>query len=59
MADATGDKELYMRMLRRMMTIRRFDETVQELVQSAELVGMAHVYIGRGSGGGGRVRRAA
>jgi pyruvate dehydrogenase E1 component alpha subunit len=46
MADATGDKELYMRMLRRMMTIRRFDETVKDLVQSAELVGMAHVYIG-------------
>ncbi len=39
-------KELYMLMLRRMMLIRRFDETVKELVQSAELVGMAHCYIG-------------
>ena len=39
-------KELYMLQLRRMMLIRRFDETVQTMVQSAELVGMAHVYIG-------------
>ena len=39
-------KELYMLMLRRMMLIRRFDETVKDLVQSAELVGMAHCYIG-------------
>ena len=39
-------KELYMLMLRRMMLIRRFDETVKELVQSGELVGMAHCYIG-------------
>ncbi|MCI0439206.1 MAG: thiamine pyrophosphate-dependent dehydrogenase E1 component subunit alpha [Chloroflexi bacterium] len=40
------DKELFMRMLRRMMLIRRFDETVKELVQRAELVGAAHCYIG-------------
>ena len=39
-------KELYMLMLRRMMLIRRFDETVKDLVQSGELVGMAHCYIG-------------
>ena len=39
-------KELYMLMLRRMMLIRKFDETVKDLVQSAELVGMAHCYIG-------------
>ncbi|MEC9322157.1 MAG: thiamine pyrophosphate-dependent dehydrogenase E1 component subunit alpha, partial [Chloroflexota bacterium] len=39
-------KELYMLMLKRMMLIRRFDETVKDLVQSAELVGMAHCYIG-------------
>jgi TPP-dependent pyruvate/acetoin dehydrogenase alpha subunit len=39
-------KELYMLQLRRMMLIRRFDETVKDLVQSAELVGMAHVYLG-------------
>ena len=39
-------KELYMLMLRRMMLIRRFDETVKDLVQNAELVGMAHCYIG-------------
>ena len=41
-----ADKDLLMLMLRRMMLIRRFDETAQELVQSAELVGAAHVYIG-------------
>ena len=40
------DREMYMRMLRRMMLIRRFDETVVDLVQGAELVGMAHTYIG-------------
>ena len=39
-------KELLMMMMRRMMTIRRFEETVAGLVQSAELVGMAHCYIG-------------
>ena len=39
-------KELYMLMLRRMMLIRRCDETVKDLVQSGELVGMAHCYIG-------------
>ena len=40
------DKELLMMMLRRMMLIRRFDETVKELVQRGELVGAAHCYIG-------------
>ena len=41
-----AEKELVMRMLRRMMLIRRFDETVIELVQRGELVGAAHCYIG-------------
>ena len=41
------DKDLLMMMLRRMMLIRRFDETVKEMVQSAELVGAAHCYIGQ------------
>ena len=40
------DKKLLMTMLKRMMLIRSFDETVKELVQSAELVGAAHCYIG-------------
>ena len=40
------DKELLMRMLRRMMLIRRFDENVKVMVQSAEMVGAAHCYIG-------------
>ena len=40
------DKDQLMTMLRRMMTIRRFDETVKELVQRGELVGAAHCYIG-------------
>ena len=40
------DKELLMTMLRRMMLIRRFDENVKEMVQSAEMVGAAHCYIG-------------
>ena len=40
------DKELLMLMLRRMMLIRRFDENVKVMVQSAELVGAAHCYIG-------------
>ena len=42
----TEDKEMLMRMLRRMMLIRRFDETVKEMVQRGELVGAAHCYIG-------------
>ena len=40
------DKEMLMRMLRRMMLIRRFDETVIEMVQRGEMVGAAHCYIG-------------
>ena len=40
------DKDQMMTMLRRMMTIRLFDETVKEMVQTAELVGAAHCYIG-------------
>ena len=40
------DKDLLMKMLTRMMRIRRFDETVKELVQRGELVGPAHCYIG-------------
>jgi TPP-dependent pyruvate/acetoin dehydrogenase alpha subunit len=40
------DKDLLMLMLRRMMLIRRFDENVKVMVQSAELVGAAHCYIG-------------
>ena len=39
------DRELLMKMLRRMMLIRRFDENVKELVQRGELVGAAHCYI--------------
>ena len=41
-----AEKDKVMRMLRRMMLIRRFDETVKELVQGGELVGAAHCYIG-------------
>ncbi|MCH8061265.1 MAG: thiamine pyrophosphate-dependent dehydrogenase E1 component subunit alpha [Chloroflexi bacterium] len=41
-----AEKDKVMRMLRRMMLIRRFDETVKELVQRGELVGAAHCYIG-------------
>ncbi|MDP6050667.1 MAG: thiamine pyrophosphate-dependent dehydrogenase E1 component subunit alpha [SAR202 cluster bacterium] len=40
------NKDLFTLMMRRMMTIRRFEETVMGLVQRAELVGMAHCYIG-------------
>lgn len=40
------EKDLLLTMMRRMMLIRRFDETVKEMVQSAELVGAAHCYIG-------------
>ena len=40
------NKDLLTLMMRRMMTIRRFEETVMSLVQGAELVGMAHCYIG-------------
>ena len=40
------NKDLLMLMMRRMMTIRRFEETVMALVQGAELVGMARCYIG-------------
>ena len=40
------DKDQLMTMLRRMMTIRLFDETVKELVQRGEMVGAAHCYIG-------------
>ena len=41
-----AEKDIVMRMLRRMMLIRRFDETVKEMVQRGELVGAAHCYIG-------------
>ena len=41
-----AEKDIVMRMLRRMKLIRRFDETVKELVQRGELVGAAHCYIG-------------
>ena len=34
-------------MLQRMMLIRRFDETVKELLQRGEMVGAAHCYIGQ------------
>jgi TPP-dependent pyruvate/acetoin dehydrogenase alpha subunit len=40
------DRELLMKMLRRMMVIRHFDENVKEMVQRGELVGAAHCYIG-------------
>jgi TPP-dependent pyruvate/acetoin dehydrogenase alpha subunit len=40
------NKELLMKMLRRMMLIRRFDETVKQLAQRGELVGALHYYIG-------------
>jgi len=40
------NKDLLTLMMRRMMTIRRFEESVMGLVQGAELVGMAHCYIG-------------
>ena len=40
------ERDRYMLMLRRMMLIRRFEETVKDLVQLGELVGMAHCYIG-------------
>lgn len=40
------EKDLVMRMLRRMTMIRRFDETVVELVERGELVGAAHCYLG-------------
>ena len=40
------DKELHMRMLRPMMLVRRFHETLKELVGRGELVGAAHRYIG-------------
>ena len=39
-------KELLMMMMRRMMTIREFEETVAGLMESGELVGTAHCYIG-------------
>ena len=41
------DKELLMLMLRRMMTIRRFDETVKKMAASAEIIGAVHLYIGQ------------
>jgi pyruvate dehydrogenase E1 component alpha subunit len=40
------DKALLMEMLRRMLCIRRFEETVIDLVQRGEIVGAAHSYIG-------------
>jgi len=42
----TDDKKLLMEMLRRMMLIRRVDETVGDLMRRGEMVGMAHQYIG-------------
>jgi pyruvate dehydrogenase E1 component alpha subunit len=43
---ATEQKELYMRMLRRMLLIRYFDENAADMVQKGQLVGAVHVYLG-------------
>ena len=40
------DKKLLMEMLRRMLRIRYFEESVIELVAGGEIVGAAHAYIG-------------
>ena len=40
------DKQLLMEMLRRMIRIRYFEESVLELTASGEIVGAAHSYIG-------------
>ena len=44
--DANADRALYLQMLRRMLLIRRFDETAVELVERGEIVGIVHTYIG-------------
>ena len=41
------EKPLLMEMLRRMMRIRHFEEAVINLVERAEIVGLAHCYIGQ------------
>ncbi len=45
-AELTTQKELYMRMLRRMLLIRYFDENAADMVQKGQLVGAVHVYLG-------------
>src|SRR5688572_22336041 len=45
-AEMTTQKELYMRMLRRMLLIRYFDENAADMVQKGQLVGAVHVYLG-------------
>ena len=44
MADTTADQKG--RMLKRMVTIRRFEERVKELYHAGEIVGAIHLYIG-------------
>ncbi len=44
--DANPDRALYLEMLRKMLLIRRFDETAVELVERGEIVGIVHTYIG-------------
>jgi pyruvate dehydrogenase E1 component alpha subunit len=46
MSQTTEQKELYMRMLRRMLLIRYFDENAADMVQKGQLVGAVHVYLG-------------
>jgi acetoin:2,6-dichlorophenolindophenol oxidoreductase subunit alpha len=45
-AESALDVELGIRMYRRMLTIRRFDEEVNELYTRALMPGLAHMYLG-------------
>jgi pyruvate dehydrogenase E1 component alpha subunit len=43
---AAGERDLWWRMYRQMLTIRLFEEQVDELYKTARMPGLAHLYIG-------------
>ena len=53
--EASEKVELWLRMYRQMVAIRQFEAQVNELYTRALMPGLAHLYIGRGGGCGGRL----
>jgi pyruvate dehydrogenase E1 component alpha subunit len=47
LAAAAGDVELYLHMYQQMARIRAFEEQVNELYLSAQMPGLAHLYVGQ------------
>ena len=53
--DPRMELEQHLHMYRQMAKIRAFEEQVNELYKGAKMPGLAHLYVGRGGGGGRRV----